>query len=415
MPTDIELPWTGERLVTSYLGNTALEHLHRYAFAREYAQEKDILDIACGEGYGAYLLADVARSVIGVDIAEDVIEHARRKYGDNPKLSFKVGGCSEIPIDDASVDLVVSLETLEHHNQHEQMLREVKRVLRPGGTLIISTPDRLYYSIIPRDSNPYHRKELFKGEFQSLLQSFFSNVSLFEQKICQGSVVTPDAGRRIGEFRHYLGDFHQLGHTRGIAGPLINLAVATDSEAELAANVSLFQGVGIPTDMEKQLAEANRSNGELRARLAEQEARSAWFEQHGKDLEASYRGHLVEQEARFNERLAEIESSHAGETAGMRAQFAEESARSEQAHSREIDALGGELQSVRGELQSVRGELQSVRGELQSVRGELQSVRGELQAIEGSRAWRWALRVRRWASALRKLRAPLGARPLFQR
>ncbi len=132
MPTDIELPWTGERLVPSYVGNTALEHLHRYAFAREYAQDKDILDIACGEGYGAYLLADVARSVIGVDIAEEVVEHARRKYGDHPRLSFEIGTCSEIPLDDASVDLVVSFETLEHHGEHDQMLREVKRVLRRG-------------------------------------------------------------------------------------------------------------------------------------------------------------------------------------------------------------------------------------------------------------------------------------------
>ena len=191
MPTDIELPWTGERLVPSYVGNTALEHLHRYAFAREYAQDKDILDIACGEGYGAYLLADVARSVIGVDIAEEVVEHARRKYGDHPRLSFEIGTCSEIPLDDASVDLVVSFETLEHHGEHDQMLREVKRGPAPGGTLVISTPDRLYYTILPKASNPYHHKELFKEEFRSLLQSYFSRVDLFEQKICHASVMTP--------------------------------------------------------------------------------------------------------------------------------------------------------------------------------------------------------------------------------
>ena len=58
-----------------------------------------------------------------------------------------------------------------------------------------------------------------------------------------------------------------MGHTKGIVGPLINLAVATDGEAELAANVSLFEGMEIPTDLDKQLAEANRSNGELRARV----------------------------------------------------------------------------------------------------------------------------------------------------
>jgi hypothetical protein len=221
---------------------------------------------------------------------------------------------------------------------------------------------------------------LFKEEFQSLLRSFFSSVYLFEQKICHASVMAPGAGRRIAEFRHYLGDFGQLGHTKGIVGPLFNLAVATDSDAEIAANVSLFQGVEIPTEVEKQLAEANRSNGELHARLAQEVARGAWLEQHAKDLEASYRGHLVEQEARFNERLEEIQGCHGRECAEMRAQFAKECTGLEEAHSREIGSL-----------------------------------RDELRSIEGSRSWRLALQFRRCASTLRRLRAALWTRPLLQR
>ncbi len=128
-----ELPWTGERLVPYHTGDTAIEHLHRYAFAREYVYGKNVLDIACGEGYGSHLLSNVAASVIGVDISADVVAHARRKYGEGDRVTFREGSCAAIPLPDTSVDAVVSFETLEHIAEHEVMLGEVKRVLRPGG------------------------------------------------------------------------------------------------------------------------------------------------------------------------------------------------------------------------------------------------------------------------------------------
>ena len=133
MSPEINLPWTGERLVPSHTGDTAIEHLHRYAFAREYIEGKDVLDIACGEGYGSHMMSNIAANVVGVDISPEVIAHARNRYGD--KVTFSVGSCTDIPLSSASFDVVVSFETLEHLAGHEQMLKEVKRVLRPGGVL----------------------------------------------------------------------------------------------------------------------------------------------------------------------------------------------------------------------------------------------------------------------------------------
>ena len=93
---EIQLPWTGERYVPEVKGEIELEHLHRYAIARDLAYGKDVLDIACGEGYGSVLLASVARSVTGVDISEEAIAHASRKYV-RSNLSFVVGSCASIP------------------------------------------------------------------------------------------------------------------------------------------------------------------------------------------------------------------------------------------------------------------------------------------------------------------------------
>ena len=131
---------SGERFLPDMQGNIALEHLHRYLMAREFVAGKVVLDIACGEGYGSALLAEAAARVIGVDISPEAVAHASAVYG-RPNTMFQVGHCAEIPLSRASVDAVVSFETIEHHAEHEAMFMEIKRVLRPGGLLIMSSPD----------------------------------------------------------------------------------------------------------------------------------------------------------------------------------------------------------------------------------------------------------------------------------
>jgi 2-polyprenyl-3-methyl-5-hydroxy-6-metoxy-1,4-benzoquinol methylase len=252
---ELEFPWTGERLVPSHKGDTALEHLHRYAFAREYVRGKQILDIACGEGYGSKILAGTASRVVGVDICQEVILHASRKYGDGDRLEFKVGSCTSIPLPDNSVDGVVSFETLEHLAEHEEMLGEVKRVLRPGGFIILSTPDKLHCTIIPKNHNPFHVLELTREEFSDLLHKTFSHVYLFEQRICHCSLLAPTADLPISGIRDYRGDFRRLSWTDGIAAPLFNLAIAADGECEFKHVVSLFHGRDIPTELEKRFSE----------------------------------------------------------------------------------------------------------------------------------------------------------------
>jgi ubiquinone/menaquinone biosynthesis C-methylase UbiE len=123
-------------------------------------------------GYGSDILADAASEVVGVDIAPDVVQHAHRSYH-RPHLRFLAGSCAAIPMKDRSVDMVVNLETLEHFDQHDEMMREVRRILAPDGLPIVLTQDRVEYSKIPGYQNPFHVRELNRHEFKKLLSSHF--------------------------------------------------------------------------------------------------------------------------------------------------------------------------------------------------------------------------------------------------
>ena len=185
------MEFTGERYTPEIGGGVRYEHLHRYAISLQYVQGKQVLDLASGEGYGSYHLSRVAASVVGVDIDAAAVSHAQQRYNQQSNLSYRIGSCAQIPLDDRSVDVVVSFETIEHHDQHEQMMREIKRVLRPNGLLIISSPNKKTYSEDLGNHNHFHIKELYLEEFNDLLLASFTQVKLYGQKLLTGSVITP--------------------------------------------------------------------------------------------------------------------------------------------------------------------------------------------------------------------------------
>jgi hypothetical protein len=191
------LPWTGERYVTSVRGEIEFEHTHRYLFAMPFAKGVTVLDIASGEGYGTHLLGSVARHVIGIDIDEASVAHARSKYADE-NLSFLRADCTAIPLSSDSVDLVVSFETLEHIRDHIRFLKEISRVLKADGILVISTPDRVPYNEMNGCSNPYHLKELDGAEFKLLLKRHFESVQLLGQCYLEGSLINSLKGGSCG-------------------------------------------------------------------------------------------------------------------------------------------------------------------------------------------------------------------------
>ena len=194
------MEFTGERMTTAVEGEIEFEHFHRYCLARDLCPGLDVLDVASGEGYGSSILANVARSVIGVDIDRAAIAHARTTYG-GENLRFVQGSAIDLPLGDASVDAVVSFETLEHVRDHTRFMAEVKRVLRPGGRFIISTPERTVYSARSEPVNEFHVLELSLPEFDSLLRANFKYVAMLYQRAILGSLIVKTDG--AGPWRSY--------------------------------------------------------------------------------------------------------------------------------------------------------------------------------------------------------------------
>lgn len=185
------IDFTGERFIPTESGEIRYEHMHRYTWAALMCEGKDVLDIACGEGYGSALLARNARSVVGVDISEQAVAHARGNYAGRPNLRFQQGSATSVPMAGASVDMVVSFETIEHLAEQKEMLAELRRVLRPDGVLVISSPNKKVYSDDRDYTNEFHVKELYFNEFDALLRQEFSAVAYLGQRLVTGSAVLP--------------------------------------------------------------------------------------------------------------------------------------------------------------------------------------------------------------------------------
>lgn len=229
-----ELAFTGERLVTGQQHEHVqmiFEHLHRYYLAVDICAGRAVLDIACGEGYGSNLIAQKALSVIGVDNAPKVIRHAAAKYR-RENLKFLTGDCLKIPLPPQSVDVVVSFETIEHISRHERFISEIKRVLRPGGILIISSPDKTEYSERYGQHNDHHVRELYRGEFLELLGRHFQNCLPMQQRLVGGSYIAADHFDKKVSFIYgtHRGDFHGGTFTEGVHEGVYCVAVCSDGQ-----------------------------------------------------------------------------------------------------------------------------------------------------------------------------------------
>ena len=224
-----------ERFQPGFEGEIWYEHWHRYHFALPLAAGRRVLDIACGEGYGSSLLATRAASVLGVDVSADTLAQARRRYGETANLEYREGRCEAIPCDDASVDLLVSFETLEHIAEPERLLDEARRVLAPGGLALISTPNREVYSDRSGYRNPYHVREFYRDEFAAMLQARFDGVAVFGQRVDAYSAIWP-LEARVSDAQVLQASAADAANAgAGVADAMYFLAACGDREAVAAA------------------------------------------------------------------------------------------------------------------------------------------------------------------------------------
>ena len=166
---DSGLPLTGERTVPGLAEENYWFRRHEVAYLRcaDICAGQEVLEAGCGEGYGADLIASVARRVIAVDYDAATVAHVRSRY---PRVDVLAANLAAVPMPDASVDVVVNFQVIEHLWDQPQFITECLRLLRPGGRLLMSTPNRITF---PPGSdtpvNPFHTRELNAAELRELL------------------------------------------------------------------------------------------------------------------------------------------------------------------------------------------------------------------------------------------------------
>jgi ubiquinone/menaquinone biosynthesis C-methylase UbiE len=176
------------------------EHLHRYNLVIPYLSSAlKTLDIASGNGFGSYLLSKNTKgTVVGGDISMDAVNYCSERFSSQTNLEFKQIDGTKIEFADEHFDLLVSFETIEHTTQYKEMLREFYRILKKGGTGIISTPNIIINSPNGIEDNPFHTQEFTLDELAVLLDEIFDEVTIYGQKY---SRYNKDSLRnRIGKF-----------------------------------------------------------------------------------------------------------------------------------------------------------------------------------------------------------------------
>jgi SAM-dependent methyltransferase len=385
------LEWTGERFLP-WLEQSliAYEHLHRYAYATMFVKGKRVLDLASGEGYGSKMMSDTAASVIGVEIDDKTVEHAQSKYR-SKNLHFLKGSISAIPItDDHSFDVIVCFEAIEHIEDHDQLLKEVKRLLKADGIFLVSTPNKLTYHDEAHDENPFHMKELYFDDFKKLLTAHFRSVSFLGQQVHPSSNIWPLSSvnttgiqevviERVGsEFQFIPSDKRSS---------LYFIALATDTPPIVHTGSVLI-------DSSDELFNDNRKAIEARDQtIASLEKGEKWHE---------------EQIANQAKTIASLE-----EAVDWRGTQIDELNKGLEWIQKQLADNEGALEWRARQVESLEREKADLMAAFQSAQRQLNVASEKLEAIYASSGWKFILRIRHLRDRLRRIMG-LGTSPVQQ-
>ncbi len=417
------LEWTGERFLP-WIKESAIayEHLHRYAYAATLARGKRVLDLACGEGYGSKMLAGTAASVLGVDIDAGVVAHAETRYG-GPNLRFVTGSVTAVPVSEShSFDLIVCFEAIEHLEDHEKLLQEVKRLLEPGGTFIVSTPNKAIYHDEASEENPFHVKELYFEEFDRLLSKHFKRVRFLGQRIQPVSALWPigEAGAdAVEEFAVERRDegFQFIPPDQRV--PLYFIAIASDeAAAQPSPSILVDRSERLIKEKDELIKETNE---ELRATKSSAAEAIQWREGQIREREETIasleeavawrEGQIRDRDQQLQDRDLQIHDLNKG-LEWTRQLVADREA----AIASNEEALAWRAKQVE-ELQDAKTTLEertaALDRELQNTKRQLSEASEQLGAIYASPGWKFILRVRHWRDRL--LPAGSARRRLFER
>jgi 2-polyprenyl-3-methyl-5-hydroxy-6-metoxy-1,4-benzoquinol methylase len=142
-----------------------------YVIAKDYTQG-DVLEVGCGEGRGIPLLTEYAKSFTAVDKIKEAIDELQKKHPAGRFLSMNIPPLSGLA--DNAYDVVVSFQVIEHIKNDALFLKEIQRVLKPGGTALLTTPNRK----MSLSRNPWHIREYLPQELKTLAQKIFNQVDM---------------------------------------------------------------------------------------------------------------------------------------------------------------------------------------------------------------------------------------------
>ncbi len=296
------MEFTGERIVPGSVDADLLnEHICRYRFARLLVEEKVVLDVGSGVGYGSKILAEKASSVLAVDVSEEAVRYMSEKYAAK-NIEMVVGDGQELPLASDSVDVVVSFELIEHLQGQQAHLLEVSRVLKPDGLTVISTPNRIFYSQESNQANPFHTHEFDFQEFLDFLKSVFSSVEIYFQNHIAGLIVgNPSLYREVATLLQEDVDDRQATSNFFVA------VCAHGREYQPApGNFCLLPGSGNllrerQLNIQRLEEEVARLDGALTRLQGEYEERSSWALQLNRQVK-SKDGALMQLRAEFEDR-----------------------------------------------------------------------------------------------------------------
>jgi SAM-dependent methyltransferase len=392
--------FTGERVIPGEVDADLLnEHLARYAFAARLAHGKRVLDAGCGCGYGSAELAKPALWVLGADNAAAAVDFAREHYR-LPNLHFEQASCGALPHPDASFDLVVAFEVIEHLDDWRVFLREIQRVLAPAGQFMVSTPNKLYYTESRRRAgpNPFHAHEFEFREFREELESVFPDISIFLENHVEGVVFRPAEAVEACEVRldgaapapaeaHFF--VAVCGHRAlGRQAAFMYIPSSANVLRERETHIALLEGELRQKNVwleeaKRELAELDTEHGKL---LGELEERNRWAARLNSDLEAA--GGRIEQ---LQDELAQEQASAAEVVRGYESKIAElqEDNQAKAAWGRQLDAAiaakSAELAQCVEYLHRAEKTVEERTQWAQSLQAEIEQLRGKLSAMEASR------------------------------
>lgn len=343
--------FTGERVIPGLVDADLLnEHLARYLFAKHFIahmpQPANVFDAGCGSGYGSAELRKTGASVTGADISGEAVAYAREHFGAQG-IRFVEAPCESLPFEPESFDLVTAFEVIEHLERWQNLLIEANRVLKPGGVLLVSTPNRDYYTESRGDAgpNPFHVHEFDYAEFQEALSAIFPHVRLWTQNHAGAIVFAPPTPE---------GASLQASDPSDPAGAHFYLAACSRSPIEVNEIFTWTPSSGnVLREREKHIA---RLAGEL-------QQKDAWLEQN-----IAEHAELLRRHEALTEELKSSNNWAAGLTSELEAR-----------NSRIVD-LQGEVDSRLEWVKKLEAQLASVLGEMEELRNELATRQHAAQA-----------------------------------